>query len=181
MRSNKIRKINYGIKCSLIMLVAVFSINHIDNSPVVVSNGNLNKTLNLTAMAKKVKEDQYNNLYSAKDSFVGDLTGYGADCALCTGKLACMHTYDISNTDRYNDATYGNVRIVASSSNLTCGSIIRFEVDKISTEPTIAIVLDRGVLGTDLDLLTESEEYAGNYVGRQQIKYDVLRKGWGEK
>ena len=41
-----------------------------------------------------------------------------------------------------------------------------------------AIVLDRGVLGTDIDLLSPSEDYARQYVGRHKITYDVLRNGW---
>ena len=42
----------------------------------------------------------------------------------------------------------------------------------------MAIVLDRGVLGTNLDLLVESEEYARMYVGGRKITYNVLRKGY---
>ena len=41
-----------------------------------------------------------------------------------------------------------------------------------------AIVLDRGVSGTSLDLLVESESYAYKYVGRRDVSYDVLRYGW---
>ena len=58
------------------------------------------------------------------------------------------------------------------------GSIIRFESSRISEEPIVAIVLDRGVLGNNIDLLTPSEEYAYKYVGRSKITYDVLRMGW---
>ena len=45
-------------------------------------------------------------------------------------------------------------------------------------EKQTAIVLDRGVLGTDIDLLSPSEEYASKYIGRRKITYDVLRVGW---
>ena len=38
--------------------------------------------------------------------------------------------------------------------------------------------LDRGVGGTNLDLLVESEEYAYNNIGRHYITYDVLRFGY---
>ena len=152
------------------------------------TNENINKSINLSTMAlfidqeeeaKENEEALQKYLYDSLDSYTGDLTGYGANCPLCTGKLACMSNLDLSNgRDTYVDATYGEVRIVASSKNLPCGTIIRFTNQKISEEPIIAIVLDRGVLGNDIDLLTESEEYAYKYVGRSSITYDVLRLGW---
>ena len=115
----------------------------------------------------------------ALDSYTGDLTGYGAFCPLCNGHLACMSNLDLSNgRTHYDDQTYGNVQIVASSKNLPCGTIIKFNAPHISEEPIIAIVLDRGVLGNDIDLLSPSEEYASRYVGRTKITYDVLRMGW---
>ena len=130
-------------------------------------------------MALKLKEDIQNDLYSAKDTFTGDLTGYTADCPLCSGKLACLpHYYVLDGTDTYQDVSYGEVKIVASSKNLPCGSIIRFNKERISEEPIIAIVLDRGVLGNDIDLLTPEVSYANSYVGRSVITYDVLRNGW---
>ena len=73
---------------------------------------------------------------------------------------------------------YGTVNIVASSKNLPCGSIVRFSSNKVGEGESFAIVLDRGVRGYSLDLLTPSEEYASKYIGRSQITYDVLRSGW---
>ena len=67
---------------------------------------------------------------------------------------------------------------VASSNNLPCGSIIRFNNKRISPETIIAVVLDRGVGGSNIDLLAPSEEYALKYIGRSSITYDVLRIGW---
>ena len=152
------------------------------------SNENMNKNVNLSTMAiyiNKEEEEKRNEkalqhyLWGVLDSYTGDLTGYGAFCPLCTGRLACMSNLDLSNgRTTYEDKTYGEVRIVASSKNLPCGSIIRFNNKKISSEPTLAIVLDRGVLGNDIDLLSPSEEYASKYVGRSKITYDVLRSGW---
>lgn len=144
-----------------------------------IENNNINKTVNLSTMALKIEEEEYSKLYSAKDSYVGDLTGYGYDCPLCSGKLACLSNYNITNgTVTYPDSTYGTVKIVASSQNLPCGTIIRFNSYKLSSEPILAIVLDRGVLGNDLDLLLESEDYAFTHVGRTSIYYEVLRFGW---
>lgn len=151
-------------------------------------NENINKSVNLSTMAifinkeEKAKEEEESlqkYLWGSLDSYTGDLTGYGADCPLCSGRLACMSNLDLSGgRTHYTDKTYGSIRIVASSKNLPCGTIIRFDSKKISDDPVIAIVLDRGVLGNDIDLLTPSEAYAGKYVGRSSITYDVLRFGW---
>lgn len=144
-----------------------------------IYNNNPNKKVDEVAMALKINEFDYESLYGAKDTLVGDLTGYAYNCPLCSGKLACLGNYNITNgTTTFNDETYGNVMIVASSSNLACGTIVRFSVDKLSSEPILAIVLDRGVRGNNLDLLSISEEYAINNIGRVEITYDVLRKGW---
>ena len=85
----------------------------------------------------------------------GDLTGYSADCPACNGTLACKTSYKVykNGVVTYPDKEYGNVRIVAThQKNLKCGSIIKFNLSTISKEPIYAIVLDRGVLGTDVDL-----------------------------
>ena len=104
---------------------------------------------------------------------IGDLTGYSADCPACNGTLACKPTYNVykNGVVSYYDNTYGNVRIVATSKNIPCGSIIKYN-------DTYAIVLDRGVLGYDVDLLVESEDYARQYVGRSKITYEIIRSGW---
>ena len=62
---------------------------------------------------------------------------------------------------------------------MPCGSIVRIYSNRISEEPTIAIVLDRGVRGNALDLLSPNLEYAYSKVGRSVITYDVLRFGYG--
>lgn len=152
------------------------------------TNENMNKNVNLSTMAifinqeeeERIKEETLQTyLWGSLDSYTGDLTGYGAYCPLCTGHLACMSSLDLSGgRNTYNDATYGEINIVASSQNLPCGSIIKFESKRISEEPVVAIVLDRGVLGNDIDFLAPSEEYAAKYIGRSSITYDVLRFGW---
>ncbi len=161
----------------VLLVIFVESSNNIKETKVL--NDNYNKSIDLSTMALKLKEDIANDLYSAKDTFTGDLTGYTADCPLCSGRLACLPNYYVlDGTDTYQDVSYGNVRIVASSKNLPCGSIIRFNKERISDEPILAIVLDRGVLGNDIDLLTPEVSYANSYVGRSVITYDVLRNGW---
>ena len=150
-------------------------INYYNNT----TNSNLDFTLDLNAMAMKLESDIKNDIYSAKDTYTGYLTGYGADCPLFSGHMACMSNLDVLNGNvTYEDKTYGKVNIVASSKALPCGTIIRINEHKLHSEPMYAIVLDRGVSKYNLDLLTVSEDYASKNVGRSVVSYDVLRKGW---
>lgn len=161
----------------LIALLAIQKVNVVNENDKL-SNENLNKMMDLTAMAIKLNEIQMSDKYYPLDTFTGDLTGYAADCELCTGYLGCTGQYVGDGTTTYIDDDYGEVMIVASSKNLPCGSIVTFEADYVSDDPVLAIVLDRGVLGNDIDLLVESESYALRYIGRHKLTYDVLRFGW---
>lgn len=100
------------------------------NSPIYearVHNNNPNRTIDEVAMALKINEFDYDALYSAKDTFNGEITGYIFNCPLCGGTLACMSSYNIKDgTTTYPDSQYGTVNIVASSANLPCGSIVKF-------------------------------------------------------
>ena len=175
------RVLNITIKSLVIILFVMLSTSYVHIIETKSYSDNTNKNVNLSTMAMKVEELIENDIYSAKDTFTGDLTGYVFNCPLCNGTLGCKRSYDITDgKTTYPDEVYGNVRIVASSKNLPCGSIVRFNVNRISSEPVIAIVLDRGVLGNALDLLSKDVEYALN-LGRVVITYDVLRVGWGEK
>ncbi len=138
-----------------------------------------NNSINLSTMALKLEEFIEDDIYSAKDTYTGDLTGYVFNCPLCGGTLGCKPSYNIKDgTTTYPDPVYGKVHIVASSSNLPCGSIVRFNSSRVSSEPVVAIVLDRGVRGNALDLLSPDLNYALT-LGRSIITYDVLRKGYG--
>lgn len=120
------------------------------------------------------------NLNDSLYKFMGELTGYSGDCPLCSGYLACPpRTNVLKEGIYYNDKTYGNIRIVASSKNYPCGTILKFNVKKLSDEPIVAIVLDRGVSGNVIDLLTDSSETAVKKVGRvKNLEFEVLREGW---
>ena len=63
----------------------------------------------------------------------------------------------------YNDSQYGTVDIMASSLSLQCGSIVSYELDG---KKRTAIVLDRGVVGTNLDLLVDD-------VNKRLYKLDI--------
>ena len=173
------KKIFKMIKIFVLIIVICISFTNSCVYESKIYNNDPNKDVDEVAMAMKISEFDYESLYGAKNTLVGDLTGYAYNCPLCSGKLACLGNYNITDgTTTFNDETYGNVMIVASSTNLSCGSIVRFNVEKLSNDPILAIVLDRGVRGNNLDLLSVSEEYAINNIGRVKITYDVLRNGW---
>lgn len=173
------KRVSYIIELSLVVFVLLIMQSSNSTIESKVENNNINKTVNLSTMAMKIIENEENRLYTSLDSYTGDLTGYAYNCPLCGGTLACLSSLDLSNgTTTYVDSEYGEVNIVASSKNLPCGTIVRFYSNRIKEGPTIAIVLDRGVLGNALDLLSPSEEYASSNIGRMSITYEVLRVGW---
>ncbi len=168
---------------AVIAFVIIFNIDNSlpkSESLSIALNNNINKNLDKEVIQASqnelYKEDINNPLYT----FLGELTGYAGDCPLCTGYLACPpRTNVLKEGIYYNDKTYGKVRIVASSRNYPCGTILKFNVSKLSDEPILAIVLDRGVGGNVIDLLSESEDYARKYVGRvRELEFEVLREGW---
>ena len=161
----------------LIILLAIFTTTkiNVEKDNGVVFNNNSNKVLDLTAMAIKMEEIRLKDLYYPLDSYVGYLTGYVADCPLCGGTLGCTGQNVL--TDRittYTDSQYGVVDIMASSLSLQCGSIVSYELDGVKRT---AIVLDRGVVGTNLDLLVDDVNKAYG-IGKRYITYDILRFGW---
>lgn len=172
----KIRKILKATKILIIFtMIAVCVQTGIIEQEVKTRNNNLNKTLDLTAMALKIDEINHNDLYYPLDTYNGVLTGYAANCPLCGGTLGCTGQNVLDGTTTYQDKDYGTVKIVASSTSLPCGSIVNFS---LNNENITAIVLDRGVTGTALDLLVESENYAITNVGRKNISYQILRFGY---
>lgn len=176
----KILKPIYKLLCIgvLISVILCFQNSDITNT-ATSSNTNLNKNVNLNAMARVVENFRYEDLGQALDTYYGTLTGYVADCPLCNGHLGCNGQNVLDGTTTYFDSQYGTVNIVASSKSLPCGSIVRFENRTISSTGEItAIVLDRGVTGTTLDLLVDSTETALTKVGSRKINYDILRFGW---
>ena len=143
------------------------------------TNANLNKTIDLIAMSNKVDEIVANDIYAVKETMIGSLTGYAADCPLCNGHLGCNGQDVRDKTVTYNDSDYGTLRIVAASQyNLACGSVVKIDYSMDGNDEIYAIVLDRGVNGNDLDLLSADVDYAIESVGRFPITYDIIRSGW---
>ena len=153
---------------AIVIIGCMFMLNKSNNIVTVLSvasNTNLNKSVDLSVIQNTQSELFKEKDYNPVTTFVGELTGYAGDCPLCSGYLACPpRTNVLKEGIYYNDKTYGNIRIVASSKNYPCGTILRFNVNKLSEDPIIAIVLDRGVSGNVSDITNE--------------EFEVLRKGW---
>ena len=147
MKLKKINYLKYPLEIVIIFLVVFSTKASSFKTENYSSNENVNKSVNLSTMslfiskeealrkeqerkaleAKEKEKTLQRYLYDSLDSYTGDLTGYGADCPLCTGRLACKSSLDLSGgRNTYKDKTYGTVNIVASSQNLPCGTIIRF-------------------------------------------------------
>ena len=123
------------------------------------------------------------NTYSAIETYHGKMTGYGPDCVGCSGITASGMNV-LNGNIYYNDKTFGNIRIVAGDRSIPFGSIIRITGVNISSDPVLAIVLDRGgMIGFEewkhsyFDLLYESEGAASSF-GRQNATFELLRRGY---
>ena len=183
MKQYVISRIVMTIECVIVFILIIFGFNKETfsvSSLSVAMNTDYEKNLSASIIKETQSELYIQGIYNPLYTFTGDLTGYAGDCPLCSGYLACPpRTNVLKEGIYYNDKTYGTVRIVASSRNYPCGTIIRFKVNKLSKEPIYAIILDRGVGGNDIDLLTENEEYARKNVGRvRNLEFEVIREGW---
>lgn len=123
--------------------------------------------------------------------YVGKMTGYGADCAGCTGVVACKtksgKTWNlIKDGTSYIDDEYGKVRILAAAlTKFPCGTIIKVESSTMGTFN--AIVLDtggamrkawsNGTVLMDLAFTSETSEGIHNSTN-SNVKYNVQRWGW---
>ncbi len=141
---------------------------------------------NTVEMRKEAYNSVPRNLADAHaiDTFMGELTGYGWDCTGCNGTVnggPNSARQDVRNGNiYYNDDTFGKIRIVAADEKFPFGTVVRVIAPKISDNPIVAIVLDRGsaIKGHRFDLLYENEA-ATKVVGLQKnVKYEILRYGW---
>ena len=167
--------------CMLFVLMLLISTNVLDTSyNVEINNVNLNKSLEVAIIEENHESLYLSELYDTEATFVGDLTAYVGDCPLCSGILACHPRTNVLESGIYfEDSEYGKVRIVATSSKFSCGTILRFNVDKIGGEPIIAIAMDRGVGGNDVDLLVDDVDYAITNIGRvREQRFEDVRYGW---
>lgn len=126
-----------------------------------------------------------------EEIYIGRLTGYGADCAGCSGNLSCKtkegSSYNLnSNGDYYNDSQYGSVRILAAAlDKFPCGTIIEVSTENLGTFK--AIVLDtggamrnawsNGKVHMDLAYLSESDTNI-NQATSSNASFNVQRWGY---
>ena len=167
----------YKIICICILITTILCFK---NSSITVitqaSNVNLNKNIDLNAMSHVIKNFSMKDINTPLDTYNGKLTAYLANCPACSGRLGCNGQNVLDGTTTFNDSMYGTVNIVASSPSLACGSIVRFKSYNSDNYIT-AIVLDRGVTGTTLDLLVNNMGTTRT-VGARNITYDILRFGY---
>ena len=64
------------------------------------------------------------------------------------------------------------------SSSIPCGSIIRINVSAYDPEGMYAIVLDRGVSGSMVDLLKESASADSPVRTMDGVTFDIVRYGY---
>lgn len=167
----------------------------LDNSYKSLENSNLNVGENVSTKElvsafqkfdkKALNPVMYNSFEQAvynsqfyPTSFVGKLVHYGPDCPMCSGRLGCNGQDARNGNIYYNDKEYGKVRIVAMSSSLPCGSIIKINVDAYDSDGMYAIVLDRGVSGAMVDLLKTSARAKSPVRTVNNVTFDIVRYGY---
>lgn len=133
---------------------------------------------------KKDEKQEEQEQEIALETLVGNLVGYGPDCAGCTSMKTASGKYIGDGNIYYNDPTYGEVRIVAGDHSYPFGTIVRISnVDLYNDEPFYAVVLDRGGnIGKNkkflFDLLFASEKEALELGKEINIKYEIMRLGY---
>lgn len=127
---------------------------------------------------------EVSNTTEVLETYVGKITAYGPDCYGCTSGKTASGQYVMDGNIYYNDKTFGNIRIVAADKSIPFGSIIRISGLSISTNPILAIVLDRGgMVGFSegkhsyFDLLYKSEKDAISF-GSPTATFELLRRGY---
>ena len=154
-------------------------------------NGLAYKTSDKTLKVIEEKVDEIIEIGTGeKATYVGKMTGYGADCLGCTGILSCKtkegNYWNLNKGETYQDEEYGKVRILAAAlDKFPCGTII--EVKNPNLDTFTAIVLDtgsdmkkamqNGVVHMDLAFISETSD--GIYQSTSQnVEYNVKRWGW---
>ena len=163
---------------------------------IAVSNINSVKALESTKLVFnepevieiEKEEPEYQMVYSVSEiknsvnkkmEFIGTLTGYGPDCAGCSGIVGCPPYKSVLNGNiTYDDPNYGNIRILAADPSIPCGSIIKIANYKNQAD-FIGIVLDRGsaIKGLTMDLLYDSEGTTEDLGRQYNIDFKIER--WG--
>lgn len=166
----------------LILFISILLINPTNNNKqnYLICDNNKNKMVETNIIEDNYESLETARLYKSKDKFIGNLTAYVGNCASCSGILACEPRTNVLEKGIYfDDKEYGKIRIVATSTNIACGTILKFTSSKLGEEPIIAIAMDHGVRGNNVDLLVDDVDYAIKNVGRiRKQQFDILRYGW---
>ena len=158
----------------------------------------LNSIMSVNSMynvVPHVEEDDIGliNDVDVLDTFIGTITAYGPDCVGCSGITASGYKVAEniggvikSTTTTYTDATFGELRVLASANSFPFGTVMRITGDRIDGY-IMGIVLDRGGAMNNawgdgevlIDLLFATEHSSEVYeFGRQKnVKFEVLRYG----
>lgn len=112
------------------------------------------------------------------NTYVGNLTSYGADCYGCSGYTSSGHNLNVSIY--YDDSEYGTIRILAADPSFAMYSIFRVNVP--GRDPFIGIVLDRGGnvgfgRGTLFDLAFKNESDPNLLPLTHNVTFELLRSG----
>jgi len=123
------------------------------------------------------------NTVTTLETYHGKMTAYGPDCLGCSGITASGKNV-LDGNIYYEDKTFGTIRIVAADKSIPFGSIIKITGLNISSDPILAIVLDRGgMIGFEewkhsyFDLLYKSEADAMSF-GRPTATFELIRRGY---
>lgn len=125
-----------------------------------------------------VVKDEQETVVPSYTTYTGKVSYYTANCYGCGGYTSSG--LDISDGRLfYNDAIYGNVRIIAAGKEIPLYSIVRINNSSLGTN-ILAIVLDRGGdIGDNkkfiIDILTNDAESKGGV--DYGVSVEVLRNG----
>ena len=141
----------------------------IEKQPVIVEKA-VKKTNNAQNNQNKGQKQVSKQVSASQGTY--KLTHYGYDC--CKSGLTATG-WDARNI-YYNDNEYGEIRIVAMCSKMPLYSIVKINNYKLGGDIT-AIVLDRGVNCSTIDLLTENEAKSSQLGIQKNVNVEILRSG----
>lgn len=178
-----------------VSFISIFNVGTYDEYVLNVDNKNMDFGTTVVNSQPIVEEQPKEEVVPASTTLevmTGKLTGYGPDCAGCSGRgnLACKTAkgtkHNLYNDGiYYNDSTFGQVRIVAAAiQKFPCGTII--EIVKAGQQPITAVVLDRGGsmnsafskgnIWIDLAYGSTADAKVGGVSG---LNYQINVKRWG--
>lgn len=178
-----------------VSFISIFNVGTYDEYVLNVDNKNMDfgtTVVNSQPIVLQTQKEEVVPASTTLEVMTGKLTGYGPDCAGCSGRgnLACKTAkgtkHNLYNDGiYYNDSTFGQVRIVAAAiQKFPCGTII--EIVKAGQQPITAVVLDRGgsmnsafskgTIWIDLAYGSTADAKVGGVSG---LNYQINVKRWG--